>query len=149
MTRAVAAALLIGMLCGTPRAAVSADPEAEIRATLLQWTRDFNARDGSRICDLFAPDLRYDFRGLPERDYATLCALLKRALNDATKKLVYAPDIKEIIVSGDLAVVRLVWMVKLTSDGKTVESKEPGLDVFRKQPDGKWRIVRYIAYEAP
>jgi hypothetical protein len=32
---------------------------------------------------------------------------------------------------------------------KEVESKEPGLDGFRKQPDGSWKIVRYIAYEAP
>jgi steroid delta-isomerase len=32
---------------------------------------------------------------------------------------------------------------------KAVESKEPGLDVFRKQPDGSWKIVRYIAYDAP
>jgi ketosteroid isomerase-like protein len=30
-----------------------------------------------------------------------------------------------------------------------VETKEPGLDVFRRQPDGSWKIVRYIAYEAP
>jgi hypothetical protein len=29
------------------------------------------------------------------------------------------------------------------------ETKEPGLDVFRRQPDGTWRISRYMAYEAP
>ena len=23
------------------------------------------------------------------------------------------------------------------------------MDVLRKQPDGKWKIVRYIAYEVP
>jgi len=149
MMRRAATALLLALLCGVTRAAMSADAKAEIRATLLQWTADFNARDSSRICDLFAPDLRYDFRGLPERDYATLCALLERALSDTTKKFDYAPDIKEIIVSGDLAVVRLVWMVKLTADGKTVATEEPGLDVFRRQPDGKWRIIRYLAYEAP
>jgi steroid delta-isomerase len=149
MTRGVATALVLSVLCSLTHAATSADAESEIRATLLRWTADFNARDSSRVCDLFAPDLRYDFRGFPERDYAALCALLGRALSDTTKKFEYAPDIKEVIVSGDLAVVRLVWWVKLTSEGKTVETKEPGLDVFRKQPDGKWRIVRYIAYEAP
>jgi steroid delta-isomerase len=148
MRRRGAVALLVAALCSAGRAAAN-DAETEIRAALSQWTADFNARDSSRICDLFAPDLRYDFRGLPERDYATLCGLLKRALSDTSKKFDYAPDIREVIVSGDLAVVRLVWMVKLTSDGKTVETREPGLDVFRKQPDGKWRIVRYLAYEAP
>jgi ketosteroid isomerase-like protein len=149
MRRGGVIALMVVALCGVVRPAVSSDAEGEIRAALLQWTTDFNARDSSRICDLFAPDLRYDFRGLPERDYATLCALLKRALSDTTRKFTYAPDIKEIIVSGDLAVVRLAWMVTLASDGRTVETTEPGLDVFRRQPDGKWRIIRYIAYEAP
>jgi ketosteroid isomerase-like protein len=26
-------------------------------------------------------------------------------------------------------------------------ASEPGLDIFRRQPDGSWKIVRYIAYE--
>jgi steroid delta-isomerase len=133
----------------------SAQPEeaagTAIRTALAQWTRDFNARDASRICDLFAKDLRYDFRGLPERDYDALCGLLHKALADRTKQFVYSPEIREIIVSGDLAVVRLTWTVKMTPAGSAhaVESKEPGLDVFRRQHDGSWKIIRYIAYEAP
>ena len=60
-------------------------------------------------------------------------------------------DIKEVIVAGDLAVVRLVWRLKVTVPGAAdaVESKEPGLDVFRRQPDGSWKIIRYVAYEEP
>lgn len=125
--------------------------EAAIRSALTQWTSDFNARDATRICDLFAKDLRYDYRGFPERDYETLCGLLHKSLADRTKRFAYSLDIKEIIVSGDLAIVRLVWTLRLTSvdAANTVESKEPGLDVFRRQPDGSWKIVRYIAYEAP
>jgi ketosteroid isomerase-like protein len=125
--------------------------ETAIRDALLKWTIDFNARDASHICDLFAPDLAYDYRGFPERDYETLCGLLRRSLADQSRHFDYSLEIKEIIVSGDLAIVRLVWTLKGTLPGasKAVESKEPGLDVFRKQPDGKWRIARYIAYEAP
>ena len=123
------------------------EAEAAIRAALAKWTADFNARDESKICDLFAPDLRYDFRGLPERDYEALCTLLRRALADTSRTFTYSLDVKEVIVSGDLAVVRLVWTSKLTANGKTVETREPGLDVFRMQPDGSWKIARYIAYE--
>ena len=95
--------------------------------------------------------LRYDFRGTPERDYNAMCSALHRALGDRSKTLTYSFDIKEIIVSGDMAIVRLVWTSKLShaDSGQVIETKEPGLDVFRRQPDGMWRISRYMAYEAP
>ena len=144
-----AAALLVFGWMTAASAQANGEAEAAIRAALARWAGDFNARDASHICDLFAPDLRYDYRGFPERDYGALCSLLKRSLGDQTRKFDYSADIKEVIVSGKLAVVRLVWRLRLTADGKTVETKEPGLDVFRKQPDGSWKIARYVAYEEP
>jgi steroid delta-isomerase len=140
------------MIGGSPASAQPAGKaETSIRDALLKWTIDFNAGDASHICDLFAPDLVYDYRGFPERNYETLCGLLHRSLGDRTKQFTYTLDIREIIVSGDLAIARLVWTLKATLPGasKAVESKEPGLDVFRRQPDGSWKIIRYIAYEAP
>jgi ketosteroid isomerase-like protein len=147
---ALAAVALLGGAVA-PLSAQSGDQaERTIRPALAKWTSDFNARDTARICDLFAPDLVYDYRGFPERDYPTLCGLLHRSLADPTRTFSYALDIKEIIVSGDMAVVRLVWTLKVTSAGaKTEESREPGLDVFRRQSDGSWKIARYIAYAAP
>jgi ketosteroid isomerase-like protein len=61
------------------------------------------------------------------------------------------PTIKEIIVSGDLAVVRLTWTLKVRSEGAPgdVISQDTGLDIFRRQLDGRWKIIRYIAFEAP
>jgi uncharacterized protein (TIGR02246 family) len=145
------ATLLMGSwaLTGSP-AIADTTAEKAIRDALTRWTADFNARDASRI-DLFAPDLRYDFRGQPERDFNAMCSGLKQALADRSKTLSYAFDIKEIIVSGDMAIVRLVWTSKLSrsDSGQVIETKEPGLDVFRRQPDGMWRISRYMAYEAP
>ncbi len=145
--------LLACVLAVVLPAAAQADAGAEkaIRDALSKWTEDFNARDATRICDLFAPDLRYDFRGTPERDYDAMCAGLRRTLGDPSKTLTYAFDIKEVIVSGDMAIVRLVWTSRLSrqGSGQVIETKEPGLDVFRRQPDGTWRISRYMAYEAP
>ncbi len=143
-------ALITVALAIAPAAAQSTDSSQNaIRAVLLQWTADFNAGKSSQICDLFASDLRYDYRGQPERGYRDICDLLQRSLNDPTKHYAYSPEIKEIMVSGDLAVVRLTWTLTVTSEGHTdaTISKEPGLDVFRRQPDGVWKIVRYVAYE--
>jgi len=50
-------------------------------------------------------------------------------------------------VFGDAAVVRLVWTLTIKNTDGEIESVEPGLDVFRRQADGTWKIVRYMAYE--
>lgn len=124
--------------------------EVAIRSALAQWTQDFNNRNAERACSLFAQDLRYDFRGYPERDYRDICDRMQRSLGDASKTYSYDLDVREIIVSGDIAVVRLVWRLTVTlPNGQQVVSVEPGMDVFRKEPDGAWKIIRYIAYEAP
>ena len=143
--------VLLGAAWSTQACATSTDEAAaaEIGAALEQWRLDFNARKADRICDLFAPELRYDFQGLPEQNYGLLCDRLHRALADTAKTFQYGLRIKEIIVSGSLAVVRLTWISTLTTgDGKSATDEEPGLDVFRQQPDGAWRIIRYIAYPA-
>ena len=144
-------AAIVGLLAATAFAQPAGEAETAIRGALAKWTADFNARDGSKVCDVFAPDLRYDYRGFPERNYETLCGLLRQSVSDTSKTYTYALDIKEIIVSGDLAIVRLIWTLKTTeaAAGRVLETKEPGLDVFRKQPDGQWKIVRFMAYEQP
>lgn len=142
--------LLVGVLasCAAPR--LDGTAQAEIRQALTQWMDDFNAGNAEKVCGLFAPDLRADYRGQPERSYGELCDLLKRSLGDPARKYTYSLAIKEILVSGDMAIVRLVWTLKASrKDGSwDVSGDEPGLDVFRRQPDGSWRIARYMGYDA-
>jgi steroid delta-isomerase len=134
-----------------PAASADDAARAEIRAALAQWTNDFNAGNADKVCGLFAPDLIAQYRGQPERNYDALCGVLRRSLSDRSKSYRYSLAVKEIIVAGDLAVVRLVWTltVRPKDSGPEVSSDEPGMDVFRRQPDGSWKISRYIAYEAP
>src|SRR6516162_11224109 len=76
-------ALMALALAISPAAPQSADPAQDaIRTALLRWTADFNARKSAAICDLFAPDLRYDYRGQPERGCREICDLLHRSLSD-------------------------------------------------------------------
>ncbi len=128
------------------------EEQAAIRATLLKWSADFNAGDAAAACGLFAADLRYDYRGAPERNARDMCDLLHRSLADKTRRFRYSPDIKEIIVSDSLAVVRVVWTLTVTpvnGAAKAEVSKEYGLDVFAKQADGSWQITRFLAYDVP
>jgi ketosteroid isomerase-like protein len=150
LLRGSRSALTATALAISPAAAQSANPaEDAIRAALMQWTADFNARKSAQICDLFASDLRYDYRGQPERGYRDICDLLQKSLSDPSKHYNYFPEIKEIIVSDDLAVVRLVWTLSVNNGGTSdaIVSEETGLDVFRREPSGDWKIIRYIAYD--
>ncbi len=141
----VVALLLAG---AAPRAVAADAARADIKAALVQWMDDFNAGRADKVCDLFARDLRADFRGQPERGYDALCGLLRRSLADRARAYSYALAIEEILVWGDTAVVRLTWTltVRPRAGGRATGSVEPGLDVFRRQRDGHWRIVRYLAY---
>jgi steroid delta-isomerase len=145
MLRLVARAALILALAQMP---ARADDAADIRATLEQWKTDFNARNADSVCGLFAAEAIAQFRGQPERNYDEVCDLLQESLADPAKRFTYALDIREILVAADLAVVRLVWT--LTIGAPVNESSvEPGMDIFRRQPDGSWKIIRYLAYDAP
>jgi steroid delta-isomerase len=145
-------ATLMFTFAGVP--AAYADPsdtpdEQAIRKVLTDWMLAFNAGDTGSVCRLFAPELRYDYRGFPERGFAEVCGVLQGSLADRTRKFSYDLTIKEVIVSGDLAVVRLVWTLTSRRPGQVggTSANEPGLDVLRRQPDGGWKIVRYLAYE--
>ena len=148
---------VFGLSALTPASAQPGDEaRSSIRGALLNWANNFNAGNAQRACGLFAADLIYDYRGAPERRRTDMCALLYRSLGDKTRRLHYSPEIKEIIVSGHLAIVRIVWTLTVTpvdsagkSTGSSDVSKEFGLDVFQKQPDGSWKITRFLAYDAP
>jgi ketosteroid isomerase-like protein len=122
-----------------------ADDADDIRARIAQWTDDFNAKKLDTICDLFSKELISTVRGQGDANYETRCDLLRTSLTDPARGYHYDFEIREIIVEGDLAVVRLTWTLFLTP--LNVTSTEPGMDVFRKEADGKWRIIRYLSYE--
>jgi ketosteroid isomerase-like protein len=143
-----------GLLAGLavlPAAAQGASPDAEIRATLVQWMEDFNAGRVDKVCDIFAPSLRADNKGVGERDFDAQCGHLKSVLGDPARSFSYALDLKEIVAEGDMAAVRLVWTLttRVKATGKTDATEEQGLDVFGRGSDGKWRIIRFMAYERP
>jgi steroid delta-isomerase len=142
---------LLGMFWGTAVALASPPAKEAIRGALTGWMADFNAGRAGRVCDLFAANLRYDYRGFPERGYQDVCDVLHRSLADPTRRYSYALHIKEILVSGDLAVARVVWTLTTTPRDQPAptSSQEHSMDVFRRQLDGRWKIIRFFAYEAP
>ncbi len=138
-----AAVLCLLLLAAPAFAADQPDPEAAIRSALTNWMTAFNARDAAGACGLFAPGLT------KEQTYTDMCERLHRSLAGHEVGFRYSLDINEIIVSGDLAVVRLTWHLTVSRPGvPDVVTPETGLDVFRRQDDGSWKIIRFISYGA-
>jgi len=120
--------------------------KAAIAQRLHAWADAFNARDAATICDLYAPDLVSSVRGAPDAGYDAVCKRLTNALANPKLDLYYSPDIHEIILSGDLAVVRLTWNLTIGRGADQSYSQEKGMDIFRKQADGTWSIIRFMAF---
>jgi len=139
------AALVLAALFAMPATFAHADAAGDVRARLERWAADFNAGHKAEACDLFSKTLISDYRGQDQGDYATRCRLIERAIDNPTHSFRYEPAIKEIIVEGDLAIVRLDWILTVTpGDVRVIET---GMDVFRKEDDGAWRIVRFMGYD--
>jgi steroid delta-isomerase len=145
---ALSVALVV--LFDAPASADSPDAaQNEIRSALEKWRSAFNDRDERQVCDLFAPDLIANYQGQPERNYTSLCQLLQTSLVDSERTYHYSLNINEVLVYGDLAVVRLIWTLEIEKDGASKEIiAEPAVDIFRHQADGSWKISRYLAYPA-
>src|SRR5436190_18024398 len=125
----------------------SAADEAAIMQRLQRWTADFNAKDSAGVCDLFAPDLVYSMPEVVQGTRETMCANLAKMLARSDIQLHYGnPDVHEILVLGDVAVVRLTWTLTTQVNGANDTTTEEGMDIFRRQPDGKWSIARFIAF---
>ncbi len=116
---------------------------AAIERVLRRWPEDFSAKNQAAVCGLFAPNVVLSYPGGPDRGYEALCAQFGRLFATSDKTFRYAaPDIEEIAVERDVAVVRLIWTLSVVdAHGATLESvREKGVDVFARQPDGSWKI---------
>ena len=147
------AVLAIGFLAWSVPALATdtADGAATIRAELVDWTQAYNARQADKVCGIFSEDLRYKFGQVQDRGYSDVCTALRRLLGDETHRSHYTLDLREILVYGDIAVVRLIWTLDSSQPGSsaTVRTLEPGMDIFQRQSDGTWKIIRYLAYTSP
>ena len=146
--RALTLCLISLIIAGTSSAAQadqSAD-KAAIIARLQHWASAFNERDVSAVCDLFSPDLVSTVPGALNAGHDVVCQRLTKLLQNPDLDLKYRVDIKEVIVSGDIAVVRLFWTLTTVENGRSEDSLEAGMDLFQKQADGRWSIIRFLAF---
>jgi ketosteroid isomerase-like protein len=124
-------------------------PEEEIRASLANWVAAANRGDWQEALKVWAPDLIGWYPGAPDDTYPRE---VERAGKAGPPRTTYSVDVQEVMVSGGMAVVRDVWTFTSKVDGKPGEPRVDtvkSFEVWTKQPDGAWKISRWISAPEP
>lgn len=111
------------------------------------WTAAFNQKDLNNSCNLFSRNITADYRGIPTKNYESICNGFKKVFQEKNKKYIYSFKIHHIYHENNLAAVRITWYLKIYK-GKALLSSthDEGLDILEKNKDGKWQIVNYLGY---
>jgi len=136
-------------LAPPPAVAESADAAA-IRQRFEDWTAAVKGQRFADLCDLFVEDAIGETLDAPPRGRDRICDDLRR-LGESARSYRYDLELREIAVFGDMAVVRPTWTLTVSGGGLPgpVTVREIGLDVLRRDPDGTWRVVRFLAAAEP
>ncbi len=123
-----------------------ATDEAAIRAASQEWSNAASSRDLEKAVSFYAEDATYNPPGAP-------LAAGKDAIRKVWTNIVAVPGINlrwttskvEVARSGDLAYDTGAYTVtKNDAGGKPVTTKGKYVVVWKKQADGKWKVIQDI-----
>ena len=120
---------------------------AAIRASIEQGARGFMAANPDSILAHYARDIVLSYPGIPDQDYATLVKSygeLRSRPADVVANTV--PTFDEILVSGDLALVRLRWTTTIAQPNRTSTRYLKDFQVWRRESGNRWVFIRGMHY---
>jgi uncharacterized protein (TIGR02246 family) len=138
---AVAVALVAACQSGGVDDAADTRARAEIDSLGRQWEEAANRGQVEGIMEIYAPDAVILPPGGPVIEGSeTIRELFRQEFERFDTKLAFTTQ--EIEVDGDMAFRRgrYVWRGTPRLSGQTVETTNKFLEVWRRQPDGTWRI---------
>jgi ketosteroid isomerase-like protein len=120
--------------------------ESEIRHAIAAWVEANNRGDDAMANQIWAPDVDGWF---PKADDFKRAAAFPGVDAAALKgaRSTFSVEIREVLASTDLAVVRDVWRETLhsPSDQRAASRTIWSYEVWKPQPNGKWKITRWIS----
>jgi uncharacterized protein (TIGR02246 family) len=116
------------------------EDERAIRALVDTWMAASRAGDSATVLGLMTDDILFIVPGrepFGKAEFAAASAAMKGIAFEG------ASDIRELVVSGDMAYLRNYISVTMTPSGGTpIRRAGYTLSVLRKQPDGRWLLAR-------
>jgi uncharacterized protein (TIGR02246 family) len=118
---------------------MNADEQA-IRELIATWMRASMAGDTDTVLSLMADDVVFMVSGQEPFGKAAFAAAANRMHG---VHLEGTAEVRELQVQGDLAFSRTYLQVKMTpSSGRAVRRHGYAMTIFRRDPDGLWRLAR-------
>ena len=112
-----------------------------------RWTADFNAKDcGRGLRPLRARSCLLDPGGVAGHARDDLRKPRKDAGQVRHPTPLRQSQHSQDSRRGDVAVVRLTSTLTTQVNGAKDKTTEEGMDIFRRQPDGRWSIARFVAF---
>ena len=136
---------------GGCQSADSATAVATVRSRLLEWVRLVEAGDTRGARDVWSAGVVGWFPSAPLfSDSAALSAAgLPASARPSEVRATFDVDIQDIVASGPVVVVHDRWTERrefvVRPAPKVAQRVIRGSELWRCEPDGRWRIVRYVS----
>lgn len=122
---------------------------AALREAIRKSGEAANALNADAILSQYAPDAILSYPTEGDMDFATLSKGYRAMTNPpagVTVKTV--PTVEEVLVSGDLGVIRVSWTTTTTvaQPPKTSTRIMKDLQVWRREANGEWKMARGMHY---
>jgi len=121
--------------------------EDQIRKALADWVAATNRRDEAAADTIWGPNVVGWFPAAPEFNRSAAFAAARLPGKKDGSYSTFELKIDEVAVSGSIAAVYDIWTETKHFNGSSVKVKRliRGNELWRVQPDGKWKIVRWVS----
>lgn len=152
------ACLLIALTISGAQAGAQGSPSSNekdvevLRSAILRSADSFNRGDADAIMAPYAKDIVLSYPGLPDLGYDALFESYREMVKRPPGVTVQtSPTIEEILVSGDLALIRLMWTTTTTetTPPRQATRRMKDFQVWRRESDGTWKFARGMHFRIP
>jgi len=129
--------LSLVFLCGT----ALADPAEDVRCREIGFSKSVEASDHQKFASFIDDDARF-VGGSVLRGSASVAEAWSVFFQEDGPRIMWRPQIVEVLEDGGLALSRGPYRMTVNGeDGQETEHWGTFNSVWRKQPDGEWKIV--------
>lgn len=145
------------LLCLAPALAVAqsrpAEDEATLRRLIEQTGAAIRAHDVDALMATYSKDVLVSYPGIPDTTYDGFYKSYRDMMDPAIETNA-VPTVDEVVVSGDLATIRMMWNTTITDkkSGRKSSRQAKDLQIWRRE-NGSWKFFRgmwhHIRPDAP